>query len=186
MRTKKCKKCGRLFDVEKSEAYLCPECATLARKSSVYQVRVCIDCGATFEGYPRSKRCPGCNRAVCLARKREQNKHGSLRKLGSTDKCAACGAEYVVESGMQRYCKACAEEAVRENTRAHKRAYNAANPEILEKARAARRGGKVCVICGGIVPSGTPTVTCSPECAAENRRRKQATAEARRKVRNPE
>lgn len=50
----------------------------------------------------------------------------------------------------------------------------------------ARRGGKVCVICGGIVPSVTPAVTCAPECAAENRRWKQAAAEARRKARNPE
>lgn len=183
MRTKKCKKCGKLFEIEKSEAYLCPDCATMARKTGAYRERVCMDCGATFCGFPKSKRCPDCQRAVNLARKRDYNKRGPVRGLGSVDSCEICGAEYVVESGRQRYCKDCAADAVRDEVRRAKREYNASRPEIIGKAREARKGCKVCPICGGAVPAGTVSVTCSPECAAEQLRRNRARADAKRSPR---
>lgn len=183
MRTKKCKRCGTVYDTDKHGGYLCPECAEEARRSGVYRERVCSDCGAVFWGYPKSKRCPDCQRAVSLARKRTYNKRGAARPLGSIDHCQSCGAEYVVESGLQRYCKNCAADAVRENIREDKRRYNAGHPEIIGKAREARKGCKVCPICGGAVPAGTVSVTCSPECAAEQLRRNRARADAKRRPR---
>lgn len=184
MRTKKCKKCGKLFEIERTEAYLCPECATIARKTGVYRERVCTDCGATFWGFPKSRRCPDCQRDVNIERKRDYNKHGAKRSLGSVDWCEACGKEYIVDGGLQRYCKACAPGAVLKNTRQHKREYNASNPEIIGKARELRKGGKVCAVCGGAVPAGTVSVTCSQECAAEQLRRNRAKADAKRRPRN--
>lgn len=180
MITKKCRKCGKLFDVVNSEAYLCPECATLARKTGVYRERVCSDCGATFWGYPKSKRCPECQRAVNLARKRDYNKRGALRPLGSIDKCEICGRDYIVESGLQRYCKDCAPEAVLNNTRAHKRDYNAAAVDVVALTRERRRGNNVCAVCGGMIAKGSGSNTCSPECRVEQKRRTQARADANR------
>lgn len=179
MITKKCRKCGKLFDVVNSTAYLCPECATISRKTGVYRERVCIDCGATFWGTPRALRCADCRRAIYLARKRDYNKHGPKRGLGSVDKCEACGKEYIVAGGLQRYCKECAPAAVLDNTRQHKRAYNANNPEIIDKARELRRGNNVCAVCGGMIPAGSGSNTCSPECAAENFKRMRRDIEAR-------
>lgn len=180
MRTKKCKRCGQMFSVAGSEAYLCETCADVARKNGTYRERVCADCGEVFWGYPKSKRCPSCQREADLASKREYQKRGPMRSLGSVDHCAKCGEEYIVMSGLQRYCKDCAEAATRENIRRDKREYNASRPDIVDKVRELGRGGKVCAVCGGAVPAGTSSVTCSPECAAEHLRRRRARADAKR------
>lgn len=180
MRTYKCPRCGKLFEKTKSDAYLCAECAEAARKTGVYRQHICEDCGSPFWGYPRSKRCPDCQCKVERQRKRRQNKYGAIRPLGSIDQCESCGKDYVVNSGLQRYCKACAEAAILANTRAHKRAYNAANPDIINKARQLRSGNGVCAVCGGLLPKGIVAVTCSPECAAEQLRRNRQKAERNR------
>lgn len=60
MRLIACKKCGVVFETDKRSAYLCPACALKSRQDSVYRERICIDCGAHFMGYPKSKRCPEC------------------------------------------------------------------------------------------------------------------------------
>ena len=70
--------------------------------------KICINCGLPFKGGPRAYYCPGCR----LERQRDQNrdfklrkKKGEYRKLGSADKCERCGKDYVVEAGLQRFCK---------------------------------------------------------------------------------
>lgn len=180
VRTKKCKRCGKMIFVEKSEIYLCRTCADAARKNGTFRERECIDCGEMFWGYPKSKRCPSCQWAANLASKREYKKRGPMRSLGSADHCARCGAEYVVMSSRQRYCKDCAAAATAENIRRDKREYNASRPDIVDKVREAGKGGKVCAVCGGAVPAGTASVTCSPTCAAEHLRRRRARADAKR------
>lgn len=182
MRTKSCKKCGRAFDTGKQGAYLCPECADASRKSSVCLPRVCSYCGATFLGFPRSFRCPACQHAAQLARQREYRRHGPSRPLGSVDKCEVCGAEYIVSSGLQRYCKACADQAITETIRARKRAYNADNADWLVPLKEANRSNnKVCVVCGAVFDSSTCTVTCSPECRAVRKRETARAADLRRR-----
>lgn len=183
MRTKKCKRCGGLFDTDKLGAYMCPACAAQLRAEGVFRERVCSDCGVTFWGYPKSKRCPECQAAVNRARERAFKRNGAKRKLGSIDRCEACGGEYVVESGRQRYCKKCAEAAVLDNVRAHKRAYNAEymTEERIAAKEANRSNNKVCKLCGAVFDTSGPDVYCSSACKREALRRLSAkyNAEAR-------
>lgn len=187
MRSKKCKHCGAVFETDQPGAYLCPACALSARQKSVYRQRVCIDCGRTFMGFPRSKRCPECQDEVSRARNRAYRKNGPARKLGSTDRCEACGAEYIVTSGLQRYCPDCSEKENLKNTRAHKReyqhAYMSEEPRRAEK-EANRSNNKVCKICGKTFDTGRTDVYCSEACRKIGRARIQAAADKARSPRN--
>lgn len=79
------------------------------------------------------------------------------------------------------YCKDCAEIAVTEKVRAHKRDYNAANRDALnDHKREVRVFRKVCIICGAVFDADTPTVTCSPECAKKLRKLRQDETDIRR------
>lgn len=182
MRLKRCKKCGRDFESDKPGGYFCPECAKVALKENVFRARQCIDCGQTFMGYPKSKRCPSCRAAINRERDKQQKKNGPRRELGSIDYCQNCGGEYTVESGRQKYCKDCAKQAVAENVRAEKRAYAAANKSVIAARKAEmlpRR--KVCVICGCLIDHHSPSVTCSSEaCKKEYVRRKYVKADIAR------
>lgn len=181
MRRKACKKCGAVFETDKAGAYLCPACAAASRRASVYRERTCIECSKTFWGYPKSKRCPTCQADVNRRRDAAYHREGPARKIGAADVCERCGAEYTVEGGLQRYCKACAPIAIRENVLARKRQYAADNAERLAPQKAENRSyNKVCTICGKIFDANTPTVTCSPECAEKLRHLWQAEADFRR------
>ncbi len=145
---------------------MCPACAAAIRRESVYRQRVCIDCGATFTGYPKSKRCPNCQQAVNRERERQYHASGPARHIGDTDICQNCGAEYIVCGGLQRYCKACAASATKANVQSARRDYARIwNAENAEKRNDRRSFNKVCRICGKLFDTGTPAVTCSPECA---------------------
>ena len=88
------------------------------------------------------------------------------KKIGSIDHCEICGKEYVVESGLQRYCKDCAEEAVKEIDRAQGREWNAKNREKLaDRKKDRKENRKVCAVCGKQFYTGGPEATCSEECA---------------------
>lgn len=181
MRLKSCKRCGAAFETEKRGAYLCPACALASRRSSVLRERICADCGVSFTGYPKSKRCPDCQRAADRARSAAIKRNGAARPLGSIDQCKCCGADYVVESGLQKYCKSCAKNAVSENVRGHKRQYMQDHSAEFAPAKAENRSfNKICVICGKVFDSGLPTVTCSDECAKELRRRRQNESDLKR------
>lgn len=117
-------------------------------------------------GYPKSKRCQECQAAVNRERERMHKRTGPKRPLGSTDHCEACGAEYVVESGLQRYCKKCARSETANNIRAAKRIYQTeyCTPERLARKEANRSYNKVCPVCGNTFDTGRPDVYCSEEC----------------------
>lgn len=181
MRQKACKHCGAVFETDRQGAYLCPACALEARRKSVFRDRICIDCGATFTGYPKSKRCPNCQADANRKRNKAFKRIGPKRLLGSTDICALCGGEYIVESGMQRYCKKCSAQAVAENVREHKRAYMQDNADAFRPAKEANRSyNKVCLICGKVFDTGNPSVTCSPACEAKLKTLRQNEADFRR------
>jgi uncharacterized Zn ribbon protein len=184
MRRKSCKHCGGVFETDKKGTYLCPECAVKAKRNSVYRERVCVDCGKSFLGYPKSKRCPECQKNVNKARDIERHRNGAKRKLGSIDLCQNCGKEYVVESGLQRYCKDCAEQTVHNNVNAKKREYMVGyTAEHREIKKANRSYNKVCLICGKVFDSDTPTVTCSAECAKRLKAIRNVEAAERKKER---
>lgn len=177
-----CKMCGKVFLSGKAETYYCPECMTKAIKSNVLRDRVCTVCGAHYMGYPRSKYCPDCRIKIKREREKKYKKAGAKRPLGSIDICQKCGKEYVVTSGLQKYCADCAPEAVRETIRAHKRDMaKVYNREVRPKRRKSMREGlTVCAVCGKAFTAKTSTVTCSPECTREYKRQKQAISDYKR------
>lgn len=160
-----CKYCGKTYDGDPGSS-ACPDCVA-ARKRTTIATRTCSVCGATFRAGPSSKFCP-----ACLAeRKKEQaarrRRTGTLRPLGSTDKCQVCGADYIVKSGRQKYCPACAAEAIREKDRQQSRKWNAENttPEARKAVRKAASAPVACVVCGKMFIPTDSAKTCSPECS---------------------
>lgn len=186
MRIRACKNCGQLFEVPTGkEAYLCEECARKSKYNSVLRERTCKICGSSFTGYPRSFFCPECS----AERKKHQKKIYKQRKpsrpLGCVDVCENCGKEYIVKSGLQKYCSDCAKNKVAENIRAHKREYMAENKERSQALKNATKGKRyVCIICGKEYEKHNVEITCSPECQKEYRRRVQNETDIRRGKRN--
>lgn len=187
MRLRNCKRCGKNYETDRPDTYLCPACSAVAKRETVVRDRICRQCGAVFPGGPRAWYCPTCRAERKRIAERRFRRTGPYRPLGSTDACKRCGGEYVVESGRQAYCKRCAEIAVRETVLAHKRVYTAKNSDSISAHKQAMRTGRnVCLICGNVFDSDTATVTCSASCAAELRRRRQQEADLRRgKRRSP-
>lgn len=202
----KCKVCGG--DVlPPRRVYCSSECAYAwkqrrkrvenPRKSpggALYIQRVCPDCGAEYIGHIRAKRCPDCQAEAdrrANAECKQRMAHGRTRRLGSTDICEMCGEPYIVNSGKQRYCKACAEKAVRDNIRRHKRDYNKAlyaDPEKREQKNSARRidwqQERVCAVCGkSFMPQTNRQKFCGADCRTINRRNQQKIADAKRSPR---
>ena len=173
-----CHDCGKPFDDPREGVYLCRACAEAKKHRSTLMERTCKTCGKTFSGGPRAYYCPDCR----AERQREQNRkhkaNGASRKLGSVDQCARCGKDYIVVSGLQRYCPDCARDALLENERPKSRAYM---EQRRKDGTIDKNLDRICIICGKPFRSSTATVTCSPECAKENRRRTQAKADAKRR-----
>ena len=71
--------------------------------------------------------------------------------------------------------------AVKDTVREQKRGYNASNRDAMnEHKRIMRKDRKVCVICGSVFDADTATVTCSEQCAAKLRKKRQEEADFRR------
>ena len=73
----------------------------------------CTQCGTRFVGYHTCQFCLACAADRKLAVDKRRRLQGANRPLGSIDKCAVCGKDYVVNSGMQKYCTDCASAAYR-------------------------------------------------------------------------
>lgn len=153
--------------------------------------RTCRTCGKTFWGGPRAWYCPICReerqRLQSAAFKARQSA-GKTRPLGSIDTCCRCGAEYVVNGGNQRYCPACAPEAVRQADRAQGLDYYRANRESINPERNARRRkpDRVCAICGAEYTAYGKSKFCSAECRRVDARRRSARTEEKRKAKRRE
>lgn len=141
--------------------------------SSVVRQRTCRQCGAVFPGGPRAWYCPACREE----RRREANRRykakGANRPLGSTDYCIVCGAPYTVAGGRQKYCPKCAPDAIRAIHNAQSRAWNAENatPEYRRALRDKAVSPRNCVICGAEFRPRNSSVTCSPQCSKELKKR---------------
>lgn len=177
MRLKKCIECGKLFQGKESQAK-CPECVAKVRSTTIRK-RTCRMCGGIFDGGPRAWYCPSCRIIREKERRKKYREHGSNRLLGSIDHCKICGKEYVVESGTQKYCKDCVEDAYRAIDREASKKWNQENG-VYERTPEEKRGVKVCVICGAEIDSHLPTSTCSKECAKIAKRRVRDDADLKR------
>lgn len=159
-----CKYCGKEYDGD-SGSSACQECAERVKKS-VVRIRVCRECGREFPGGPRAWYCPDCR----AERRREagarHKRSGTQRPLGSMDKCAVCGKEYVVKSGVQKYCPECAHEAVRSIDRKQSIEWNRENttPEQRKTQKKAASAEIECAVCGKKFVPTSRTTTCSDDC----------------------
>lgn len=146
--------------------------------------RICRQCGKTFPGGPRAWYCPVCSsiRKKQRAAIRRQNPIPN-RPLGSKDYCLVCGREYIVMSGLQKYCKDCAKGAIAEKDRDAGIAYYYANKDRINQVRYEKRKvkEKICIVCGkSFDPKGLPAEMCSEECRKIRRRLQQYDAERKR------
>ncbi len=107
----------------------------------VVKPRTCRECGAVFDGGPRAWYCPDCRQARQKAAAARYNAKGRKadRPIGSTDQCVICGKDYVVKAARQKYCPACAYEAVREVDRPASRAWNQSHKETYYPEKNAKR-----------------------------------------------
>lgn len=189
MRRRVCKVCGKEFEAS-GEQHMCPDCRKAAQRETVVRERKCISCGAGFPGGPRAWYCPECRAERAKETQKDYRRRkasGKVRAIGSTDICRRCGKEYIVNGGLQMYCPACAEEAVREKTLPKKRIYaQDRSEERQNRKKELRENGSICVICGRLYTSGSPSVTCGPECAERYRRLKMSEADYKRGRRKSE
>lgn len=127
--------------------------------------KICSVCGISFKGGPRAKYCTACREDK---KKESQHKHrrmGTMRELGSIDKCTVCGKEYVVKSSNQRYCEECSKPAVAKVRQYQSLKWYKDNSERVNEKRKDRcSGAKNCIICGKEFASRTKANTCSHEC----------------------
>ena len=183
-RYRRCKRCGKTFPaIGHTERALCDACRKIAKQESVIRDRTCIICGAVFPGGPSAKYCPSCRLEQRRKREREYNRRGSARKLGSEQVCERCGAPYILTGGLQRYCPACADEAIRENRRPKKLVYQKTYDPDHEKRNALKDGSRLCVICGAPILGDRQKLavnTCSEECERKRDNLDQAKADLKR------
>lgn len=182
---KTAKKIGRDWFIDEDEPY---EDNRHGSPDNVIRTRKCRQCGREFSGGPRAWYCPGCR----MERKNRALERAGIdvvkRPLGSTDKCAICGKEYIVNGSRQRYCPDCASKAVKEVDRQQALKYyndvkGTYNPARYKKRRVKT---KICVICGKEFPcNGTARNTCSDECRKKQRQAWQRTADKNRKRNKP-
>lgn len=180
-RTKRaCIKCGKSFYGGSDRLY-CDDCAKVI-KSNVMRTRKCKLCGAEFLGGPRASYCPECRKIRQKeASERARKRGGAARPIGSIDKCEWCGAEYIVNSGRQKYCSdKCQYEAVLEWQRKHKKGYNKTSGQDIKKVERRKEKKKICAYCGRVFSSSTSTNLCSDYCRKKNRQIKEYQSEIKR------
>ncbi len=146
---------------------------------AIYNNRVCRTCGTVFSGGPRAWYCPECRLERQRARGRYHSKYGYERHIGDIDICKNCGAEYVVNSGMQIYCENCRDEMRRQidNQQGTEYYYKLDNDALLRRknrrrelypqtkdkinaARRARHPETYCVKCGAVINRGNYCPDC--------------------------
>lgn len=180
-RTEKvCQVCGKPF-YGGNDNFYCPNCARDKKLDTVVKIRICQDCGVEFFGGPRAKRCPGCAYKAQQETNRRHKKRGTMRPLGSMDKCAVCGKEYTVVSGRQKYCsKICQRKSILEWQKQHKKNYHKISGQNIKKQARRDTVKKICVYCLKPFESSTPTNLCSDYCRTEQKKLLQCRADVKR------
>lgn len=167
----------------------------MPRVPDLYRERSCPDCGRIVIMHIKSKRCRACQDAANRAHDAEYQRarsQGKTRKLGSIDICQRCGGQYVVNSGMQRYCPDCAPSAVSDNVRASARqryadAYQTPESRAERNARRRRQWqqDRVCKQCSkAFVPQYPRQVCCCESCKSVRNKAIIAVSEQKRRIKN--
>lgn len=146
--------------------------------------RICRQCGSNFEGGPRAWFCPVCRKERQKKRDKEYKKNGAVRHLGSIDTCVACGMKYIVEGGLQKYCKKCAPKEISEIDQKQGLEWYYENKDWVNPLRNEKRRvkNKKCIICGKEFPcDGTARNVCSDACSIIRKRQSQQRRDAKRK-----
>lgn len=173
---RQCTRCGRRFAARTTDQSVCDDCRALMR-STTLAVRTCRTCGAQFVGGPRAWYCPACRaerRHAADAAHRERKARGLAVPLGSTRKCAVCGAEFAIRAARHIYCSRCAAAAYAavDRKQARTRQERLGNPHS--------RPVRLCVVCGATIPRGRRAGTCSDACARRLKSYRQAVADYKR------
>lgn len=167
---KACQVCGKPF-YGGSDCFYCPECARVKKLDTVVKIRTCQDCGIEFFGGPRAKHCPDCAYKAQQETVRRHKKTGTKRPIGSIDKCAICGKEYIVKSGRQKYCSdICMRKGVLAWQREHKKGYAKASGQDAKKMERRKEAQKICVYCLHTFNSNSQTNFCSDDCRKRQKR----------------
>lgn len=130
----------------------------------------CVTCGAAIYRPIKCIRCESCQAEVNRQRNAICHSKGAKRPLGSIDICQRCGQEYIVEGGMQKYCKSCSHIATQKSIREHKRDYMADMRADPVKGEAIKQGKRVvpriipCSRCGKPFETKTRAAYCSDAC----------------------
>ena len=130
-----------------------------------YLNKSCTMCGRLFKGGPRSFYCPSCRIIRERERAEKYRKNGYSRPLGSIDKCKLCGKDYIVNSGLQQYCKNCQRPHALEHDRKSGLKYYHANRFTINPIRNVRRRKwpTTCKVCGNPLHK-TGTLYCCNQC----------------------
>lgn len=181
LRTQKaCQVCGTPF-YGGTDCHYCPACARNKKLDTVVRIRACQDCGAEFYGGPRSRRCPACAYKAQQETNRRHHKNGTMRPLGSTDKCTVCGKEYTVTSGRQKYCSdECQRKGVLEWQRIHKKGYHHSSGQDIKKMQRREQTQKICIYCLKPFTCSTPSNFCSDYCRTEQKKLTQCMSDIKR------
>jgi len=180
-RTKRaCQECGKPF-YGSTDCHYCLKCARVKKLDTVTKIRTCQDCGTEFYGGPRARRCPDCAYKARHETSKRHKRTGTIRPLGSVDRCVICGNEYIVVSGRQKYCSsACQRKGVLEWQRVHKRGYDKISGQDIKKTERRKRTKKICVYCLRTFVSDKPTNLCSDYCRREQKKLTQCIADINR------
>lgn len=165
---RQCKRCKKQFEPATSDTYYCDDCRIVLKRESVFKSAICAECGKQFIGGIAAKYCPECRRKKANEASAKCKKNKDKRKLGSTDYCQKCGAEYTVKSGKQKYCAECAGIALAEHNReVSQQRYHENNlkEKQAEQKRELKRESTVCPACGKpFTPNRANQMYCSAEC----------------------
>ena len=163
-----CKRCGKQFEPATSDIYYCDDCRLEIKRESVFKIAICAECGVEFVGGIAAKYCPDCRRKKANETSVKSKQNKNKRKIGSTDHCQRCGAEYTVKSGKQKYCAECAAIVLAEHNReVSKKKYheNSLKEKQAEQKRELKRESTVCPACGKpFTPNRANQMYCSAEC----------------------
>lgn len=161
-----CQKCGAEFTGKPRKAgYLCPDCAKQNKHDSAFRAIKCAECGKVFYGLPNSQYCAECAEERRKEQNREHKRTGAARPIGSIDICQNCGEKYVVSSGLQKFCKKCAAECIKQKERARKMQQYCKNRDKINAKRREKRNVKfVCRYCGKTFEPKDCEGYCSDEC----------------------
>ena len=163
-----CQSCGASYQGKDDNCY-CPKCAKEKKLDTVVKIRTCKDCGIEFYGGPRAIRCPECSHRAKIENSKRHQKVGTMRLLGSIDKCVICGNDYIVKSGRQKYCsEECQRIGVLEWQKEHKKGYNKKSGQYIKSQERRKNQKKICVYCLKPFKSSVNSNLCSEYCRKEH------------------